>query len=280
MRKILGILIVCTAALSLWALPCGAKEIPRRIVSLAPSFTRQIYDLKMQDRLVGITSFCPKYAQGKEIIGSLTALNFEKICALKPDLILASTDSNKKADIEKLSSLGLAVEVFEGCESFECMCRGFIRLGDLLGKGKEARSMVADVRSRLDSMRSKIAGRQKLRVFWQMGTNPLVTAGDETFTGEIIRLAGCENIFSGVRTKYPRVNIESVLTRNPEVIFIVSDMEGARVPLSVWKPFKDISAVKDGRVYVMSADTVCQPTPAMFLKSFQAVIARLYPGVI
>jgi len=50
--------------------------------------------------------------------------------------------------------------------------------------------------------------------------------------------------------------------------------------LSVWKPFKDISAVKDGRVYVMSADTVCQPTPAMFLKSFQAVIARLYPGVI
>jgi ABC-type Fe3+-hydroxamate transport system substrate-binding protein len=279
MRKILSCLSICIALL-LPGMPCEAKDIPKRIISLAPSFTRQIYDLKAQDRLIGITSFCPKYAQGKEIIGSLTALNFEKICSLRPDLILASTDSNKKADIEKLASLGLKVEVFEGCESFTCMCRGFIRLGDLLGRGKESRNMVSNVRAQLDWMRSRIVNRQKLRVFWQMGTNPLVTAGDNTFTGEIIRLAGCENIFGGLKAKYPRVNIESVVTRNPEVIFIVNDMEGSKAPLSVWKPFKDISAVKDGRVYIMSADMVCQPTPGMFLKSFQAVIARLYPGVI
>lgn len=279
MRTIPSILIVAIA-LVLISLPCPAEDIPRRIVSLAPSFTRQIYDLNMQDRLIGITSFCPKYAQGKEVIGSLTALNFEKICALKPDLVLASTDSNKKADIEKLASLGLKVHVFEGCESFECMCRGFIRLGDLLGKGRESRTIVADVRARLDRTRSRIAGREKLRVFWQMGTNPLVTAGDSTFTGEIIRLAGCKNIFGGIRAKYPRVNIESVLKRNPQVIFIVNDMEGSKAPSGVWRSFRNISAVKNGRVYLMSADTVCQPTPGMFLKSFQAVIACLYPGAI
>lgn len=279
MRKILGCLLICTAFL-LWGISCEAKNPPRRIISLAPSFTRQIYDLRVQDRLIGITSFCPKYAQGKEIVGSLTALNFEKICALKPDLILASTDSNKKADIAKLESLGLEVEVFEGCESFDCMCKGFIRLGDLLGKGRESRITVADVRFRLERMRARIVNRQKFRVFWQMGTNPLVTAGDNTFTGEILRLAGCENIFGGIKAKYPRVNTESVLKRNPHVIFIVSDMEGSKASSNVWKPFKDIRAVRDGRIYVMSADMVCQPTPGMFLQFFQAVIARLYPGAV
>ncbi|HPA84681.1 MAG TPA: helical backbone metal receptor, partial [Deltaproteobacteria bacterium] len=81
-------------------------EGPQRIISLAPSLTREIYDLKEQGRLVGVTSFCPENArQNHEVVGSLTLLNFEKICALEPDLVLASMDSNKQADIEKLKAL-------------------------------------------------------------------------------------------------------------------------------------------------------------------------------
>ncbi len=268
------------AVIFLFCMPCTAFGIPSRIISLAPSLTRQIYDLNQQDRLIGITSFCPPYAQQKEIIGSLTLLNFEKICSLKPDLILASTDCNKKNDIEKLQKLGMKVEIFEGCESFACMCREFGHLGRLLGKEQESQNIISGVRKELDEARARIISRPRLKVFWQMGTNPLVTASDRTFTGELIGLAGCNNIFGRLRAKYPRINIESVVTGNPDVIFIVTNMEKQQAPNLFWEPFKGISAVKNGRVYYISGDLVCQPTPGMFIKAFQAVAERLHPGVM
>ncbi len=268
------------AALLLFCTPCTALAVPGRIISLAPSITRQICDLHEQDRLIGVTSFCPQYAEGKEVVGSLTLLNFEKICSLKPDIILASTDCNKKNDIEKLKKLGMRVEIFEGCESFACMCREFVTLGRLLGKERESQDMISRIQKELREARSRISDSPKLKVFWQMGTNPLVTASDRTFTGELIGLARCDNIFGGLPAKYPRINIESVVTENPDVIFIVTDMGNRRPSTLIWEPFKGISAVKNNRVYYISGDLVCQPTPGMFIKAFKAVAGRLHPGVM
>jgi ABC-type Fe3+-hydroxamate transport system substrate-binding protein len=278
MRRI-PLCVAISIAAYLLAATCAFGQTPRRIVSLAPSLTRQLYDLQCQDRLVGITSFCPSYARGKEVIGSLTMLNFEKICSLKPDLVLASTDSNKKNDIEKLKNLGLKVEIFEGCESYGCMCREFRHMGSILGRDKEADRIIADVDRQIEGLRAKIPSLDKPRVFWQMGTSPLITASAKTFTGEIIRLAGGRNIFGSLPAKYPRVNAESVVVKNPDVIFIVNDMEGPEDGASTWKSFRQIKAVSTGRVYVMDADLVCQPTPGMYLKALEAVAARLYPGI-
>jgi len=261
--------------------PCRAESLPLRIVSLAPSLTRQVHDLHEDARIVGVTSYCPRYAQRAAVIGNLTAVNFEKICSLKPDLVLAGTDCNKKNDIEKLRSLGLKVEVFSGCESFACMCSTFVRLGKLLGREKEAAEITADVRVKIESLSSRIQGRKAPKVFWQVGANPLVTASDQTFTGELIRLAGGRNIFGNLKVTYPRINMESVVTGNPEVIIMVGDMmEGMRDPRSQWASFRQISAVKTGRMHVMSADLVCQPTPVMFFKACEAVAAKLYPGAL
>jgi ABC-type Fe3+-hydroxamate transport system substrate-binding protein len=252
-------------------------EAPGRIVSLAPSLTREIYDLQEQDRLVGVTSFCPAEARKeREVVGTLTLLNIEKICALKPDLVLASMDSNRETAVEKLKSLGFRVEVFQGCESFACMCSEFIRLGSLLGREHEAEQMVEDIRRQVSGLREKASRGPAYRVFWQMGTNPLVAAGDNTFTGELIRTAGCRNIFEQLPAKYPRVNVENVLAADPEVIFLVSDMEDTQVHHALWSRFSRVSAVRQGRVYPLSADLVCQPTPAMFLQALQTIVACLY----
>ncbi len=266
-------------AFILLAATCAFGQTPRRIVSLAPSLTRQVYDLTCQNRLVGITTFCPDYAKGKQVIGSLTLLNFEKILTLKPDLVLASTDSNRKNDIEKLRRLGVKVEVFEGCEAFSCMCREFRRLGVILGRGKDADRIVAGVSKRISGLRARLPAEGRPRVFWQMGTSPLITASARTFTGEIIRAAGATNIFDSLPAKYPRVNVESVAAADPDVIFVVSDMEDLENGAASWRTFPRIKAVKANRVYVMDADLVCQPTPGMYLKAFEAVMEKLYPGL-
>ena len=270
--------ICMLAVLFLSCIQPARGEKLQRIISLAPSITREIYDLKEQDRLVGVTSFCPEHARrGREVVGTLTLLNFEKIWALKPDLVLAGMDSNKKADIEKLRSLNIRVEVFEGCESFSCMYGEFIRLGVMLGREREASLIVSDIQKHVDALRARAHGRSPLRVFWQVGANPLVTAGDETFTGELIRTAGAGNIFGGLKVKYPRVNVENVVAADPEVIFIVSGMGGVQEQHNLWTRFPQISAVRNNRVYHLNADLVCQPTPGMFLTALETVVGRLYP---
>ncbi|MFY9398238.1 MAG: helical backbone metal receptor [Desulfomonilia bacterium] len=275
MRKIIACAGLWAVVLTIAALPARGQA-PERIVSLAPSLTRQIADLGEQGRLVGITSFCPELpGASAEVVGTLTLFNFERICALKPDLVLASTDSNRKSDIEKLSALGLEVEVFRGCESFACMCEEFLRLGNVLGKAREADLMVKRISGEIEALRARAGRGSGLRVFWQMGANPLVAAGDETFTGELIRLAGCTNVMKGVHAKYPRVNAEEVVVLDPEVIIVVSGMEGSQDAVAFWSRFERIDAVRTGRVHILSADLVCQPTPRRFLEAFEAVSTLL-----
>lgn len=277
MGKIIACACLWAVALLIAALPARGQA-PEKIVSLAPSLTRQIADLGEQGRLVGITSFCPELSgNSAEVVGTLTLLNFERICALEPDLVLASTDSNRKSDIDRLAALGLKVEVFQGCESFTCMCGEFLRLGAMLGKAQEAGLMISRINGEIEALRARARNRAGFRVFWQMGANPLVAAGDETFTGELIRLAGCTNVLKGLRSKYPRVNAEEVVLLDPEVILVVSGMEGSQDAAAFWSRFERIDAVRTGRVHLLSADLVCQPTPQRFLEAFEAVSSLLNP---
>ena len=120
-----------------WPVCLAAGTAPQRIVSLSPAITSEIKDLGQAHRLVGVTRYCPN-GEGKPVIGTLTEINIERILTLKPDLVLAGKDCNRRKDIEKLKTLGIGVVVFEGCEDFECMCREFIGLGELLGRKQAA----------------------------------------------------------------------------------------------------------------------------------------------
>lgn len=247
------------------------KTAPHRIISLSPAITSELYDLGAQDSLTGVTKYCMNPGNNKEIIGNLTDINLEKIMLLKPDLILAGKDANRKKDIEKLSSMGLRVEILEGCESFNCMCTEFIRLGRLTGRQNEAQSIVDKCRREVASISSR-PGPKRYKVLWQIGTNPIIAAGGNTFANEFIRLSGSTNIFGGMKARYPRVNMEEVVSRNPDVIIVVSGM-GAGA--GIWKQMKGITAVSRGRVFTVEADRVCQATPVRFVDGLRLVSSLL-----
>jgi len=274
-----GILLTFVCVLIPAASP-AIDQAPTKIVSLAPNITREIYDLKAEGLLIGVTSYSPGNANStREIVGSPMRINIEKTYSLQPQLVLASTDCNSKTDVEALRKLGLNVHVFNGCESFACMCAAFRDLGAMLGRSQRAEEVLGNIQTRMETIQSKIQGNSSLKVFWQLGENPLVTANNATFSGELIRRAGCINIFGDASMHYPRVNAEEVIRRNPDVIVVVSQM-GSGSSTSVWNRFGTLSAVNKKRVYEISADLVCQPTPVMYLRGYEAVLALLYPGVL
>jgi ABC-type Fe3+-hydroxamate transport system substrate-binding protein len=274
------IAVICFLSLIIPTFSCGQDHVPVRIVSLAPNITREIYDLGAQSLLIGVTSYSPAKADpDKQLVGSPMRINIEKTYSLKPQLVLASTDCNSKSDIEALKKLGCKVHVFNGCESFACMCVTFQELGVMLGRSQQAEDIIGEVRAQMDILQAKIHGRKGLKVFWQLGENPLVTASDPTFSGELLRRAGCVNVFGDAPMHYPRVNAEEVIKRNPDVIVVVSQM-GSGPTGSAWGRFRVISAVSKRRVYDLPADMVCQPTPVMYLKGYKAVLTLLYPGIL
>ena len=271
MKRILFLIAIVVICLSTAAEPSASTAATIRIISLSPAVTSELYDLDAQDRLIGVTRHCMNPGNKKEVIGSLTDINLEQIILLKPDLIIAGKDANRKKDIEKLLSMGFRVEIIEGCESFECMCTEFIRLGGLTGRQKEAQRIVGKCRKEVSFISSR-AGSRQTKVLWQVGENPVVAAGGSTFANEFIRLSGCINIFGDIKTKYPRVNMEEVLIRNPDVIIVISGM-GAGT--DIWKTMKGINAVSKGRIYTIEADKVCQATPVRFVEGLKLVSSLL-----
>jgi len=262
----LFVMIVC------WPAWLAAGNAPQRIVSLSPAITSEIHDLGQSHRLVGVTRYCPNRG-GKAVVGTLTEINIERILTLKPDLVVAGKDCNQRKDVEKLQSLGITVAVFDGCEDFECMCREFIRLGQVLGRQQAAQDIVAQVRAGLRALETRLP-RRALKVFWQVGVSPIVTVNGHTFAGEILNRTGCVNIFADVAAKYPRVNREEVMVRNPEAIIIAAGMGEDENP---WEGARQIMAVRTGRVYRIPADKLCQPTPRKFLQACRIVAGVLYP---
>jgi len=271
MRKLRFLLAIVMIYGFFISFPLAARAAHVRIISLSPAITSELYDLGAQNNLIGVTRYCMNPGSKKEIIGNLTDINLEKIILLKPDLIVAGKDANRKKDIEKLLSMGFRVEIFEGCESFECMCTEFIRLGKLTGYQKEAERIVDKCRKEVSLISAK-AGSRQYKVLWQIGANPIIVAGGPTFANDFIRLSGCINIFGDVKTKYPRVNMEEVLIRNPDVIIIISGM-GAGA--DIWKNMKGINAVSKGRIFTVKANAVCQATPVRFVEGLKIVSSLL-----
>ncbi|MDI9594560.1 MAG: helical backbone metal receptor, partial [Atribacterota bacterium] len=86
------------------------SQPPNRIISLAPGNTEILFALGLNDKIVGVTTYCdePIEALKKEKIGNVTEIDLEKILTLQPDLILASSLTPEET-VARLHELSLPV---------------------------------------------------------------------------------------------------------------------------------------------------------------------------
>ncbi|NOZ64551.1 MAG: ABC transporter substrate-binding protein [Caldiserica bacterium] len=196
---------------------------PLRIVSLSPDITKSLYLLGLEDRVIGVTRYCPR-KEGKEIVGSVLEINVEKVFSLHPDLVIGTEEGNPKKPIEKLKSLGLNVLILGKESRVKDIFDNFILLGKAVGKERQARRIVQQTRATLEAIKKRWAGKSPRRVFIQVGTSPLVAAGGNTPITDMVSYAGGQNIFSDL-ARYPRINPEEVVRRDPQVILILTMSE-------------------------------------------------------
>jgi iron complex transport system substrate-binding protein len=111
-------------------------------------------------------------------------------------------------------------------------------------------------------------------VFFELGAKPIFTVIPNTFMDDYISFAGGENIASDLKSG--TITRESVLARNPDVIFIVTMGIVGTDEKSTWGKYKDISASKAGKIFIVDSNKACSPNPVIFVDVVEQIITLMY----
>lgn len=246
----------------------------KRIVSLVPWMTKSLYLMGEQSRLVGCTSYCPVEVTDKiPVVASAVNVSIEKTLILKPDLIIASS-LIKPETIDNLKKLNLRVEYMPYPKSFDEICTDFIWLGELVGQGTKAKSIVSQQKERLAKLKAGISSGQNPKIFIQIGAKPLFCAIPNTFIDDFIGFSGGINIASELRTG--NITREYVLKQNPDIIFIVTMGMVAKEERDTWLKYPSLSASKNKRIFILDSNKTCSPTPILFVDALEEMIKLIY----
>lgn len=234
----------------------------RRVVSLAPNVTEMMYALDAGGLLVGRTTYCdyPPAAARIESMGDMLTLDYERIVAARPELLLMTYAGNQLSNYEKLRGLGLQPFVLHDSTIADVLDDIGI-VGRLIGREERARRVAGDLRRTLDSIRARAAGRPAVAAFIVIDRSPLMTVS-RGFIDEMLTVAGGRNIAAGGLTAYPKYSREELLRQDPEVIILPTYAPGMlEALLTSYPEWKSLRAVRNKRVYEIPANIVMRPGP-------------------
>ncbi len=189
-----------------------------RIVSLAPHVTELLYAVGAGHFIVGAVEYSDYPEAAKKIprVGSGAGLDIEAIVALHPDLVVAWQSGNPSWQVDRLIGLGIPVFLTEP-RHLDDIAGLLEKLGKLAGTDSAGKA-AADFRRHLMQLRTRYSGRETVFVFYQILDNSPLTVSGRHIISDIIQLCGGRNIYAAMPALTPRVDMESVLKENPEVI--------------------------------------------------------------
>jgi iron complex transport system substrate-binding protein len=252
-------LVLVWCALAGVIVPAASPRIAQRIVSLAPSLTELVFTVGAGERLVGADVFSNYPPQARSIarIGDAFQVDYERVLALDPDLVLVWDTGTPEPVIEKLRHLGLPVERISTTH-LDDVPRALRRLGELTGTSATAEGAAQAYIRDLAELRGQNAGEAAIDVFYQISSAPLYTINSQHLISEIITLCGGRNVFADLDQLAPPVSREAVLERNPEVILAGDDV--ADDPFAGWRSWHRLRAVAYDNLFVLQVDRVARAT--------------------
>jgi len=229
--------------------------LPTRIISLSPATTEILFALGAGDRIIGVTSFCdhPEEAKKKQKIGGLSNPSLEAIVALKPDLVVMTTDGNPQEVDERLRTMGLRTYVWTARKLAE-LPDGIRGLATAIGASAQGERMAGEIEKSINRTRYKVQSTKKMNVLYIVWPEPLLVAGPGTAIDDAIRLLGHVNVSAKAKTSYPRYSIEELIREAPEVVFIGkgSGMDMQAVSQGILKKLATVPAVRNNKVCYVS----------------------------
>lgn len=252
----------------------------RRVVSLAPNVTELLFAIGAGDQVVGIDRYSDQPAGRVEhlpSVGSDYEPSLEKIVGLTPDLVFLSRSANRRETADALERLGVPSFITE-TPAVADMPRTLRDLGRLTGHAAEAEAQWTGVQAGFAAVRARVAGRPRPRVLVVVWPEPLYVAGRETFTHDLIDVAGGQNVAADARG-YATFPLERVLALAPEIIVLPTHAAGGTgdaAAVAYWSRWPSLPAVRDHRVFAIEDAIVSRPG-ARLVEGAERLAALLHP---
>jgi iron complex transport system substrate-binding protein len=235
---------------------------PARVLSLVPSGTELLIELGALPLLVGRTAFDTHPALAHlPSLGSSLSPSLESIVALRPDLVITAPDVLTNGLATRLAELGLRVYEVDA-QRLEDVFSTARRLAILIGDPARGVALGEALRSDLEALRLELAGRPPVPLIYLIWHAPPTVAGGRTYIDDLVRQAGGVNVFADV-DGWAEVSLEEVLARDPAVVVVPSAQHHSLQPdwLARSTGWKDLPAVRKGRLVVVDSDLFNRPGP-------------------
>jgi iron complex transport system substrate-binding protein len=230
-----------------------------KVVSLAPHLTELAFVAGAGDRIVGTVEYSDYPAAARAIprIGNAFLLDFERLLALSPDLVLAWDTGTPKQTIQRVRELGLRVEVFS-TPRIQDVAVELRRLGRLAGTERIAEQAAQRYEEEVKALRAEYRERPAITVFVQINDRPLYTVNRKQIISEIVALCGGRNVFADLNDLAPAIAEEAVIAENPDAI--ISTDDSVPDPTSRWRKWSNMKAVQANNVFSLPSDDLTRPT--------------------
>ncbi|MCW4022072.1 MAG: ABC transporter substrate-binding protein [archaeon] len=266
---------------------------PERIVSLSPSNTEILFAVGAGDKVVGVTDYCNYPPElGKQLktnktvtIGGYWDPSVETIAKLKPDLVLVSVakcsnqTNNCTANCsrscettikaaKKLQGLGINVLRLSP-HGLDTVLDDISVVGDVTDNSLRANEIVSDLKQRINSVvEASKTVIIKPKVYFEVWNDPYLSVNSKNWIGNLISLAGGENIFGQAPSEWPMIAPGDVVDLNPDVLLfpVIPDVR------PFWESFEavknrqgwqNITAIKNNQLYTLLRDCISRPGPRL-----------------
>ena len=197
---------------------------PKRIISLVPSQTELLFDLELQDRIVGITKFCihPKEkCKNATVVGGTKNFDFEIIKALNPDLIIGNKEENEEHQIKAL--MELYPVWMSDIQNLNQALDMIQEIGKICNKQKQAFKLSNKIKLNFEALKIHIQSFLPKKTAYLIWRKPYMAAGNNTFINNMLGICKLENVFQQQTSRYPEIAAQVLKNQNPELILLSSE---------------------------------------------------------
>lgn len=200
------------------------NKVPQRIISLVPSQTELLVDLGLESKIVGITKFCvhpEDLKTRKTIVGGTKKVDYDKIRALAPDIIICNKEENTLeivGNLREISTVWITDII-----TVEDNLKMISDFGNLFNCVREAKEWSANLTFALNDFKEFIKSRPIQKAAYFIWKNPHMVAGSNNFINELLQLNHFENVFAN-QSRYPEIELEKI-NENGSLDFIFLSSE-------------------------------------------------------
>jgi iron complex transport system substrate-binding protein len=265
------------------------QPYPQRIITLAPHLSELVDSAGGSDRLVGVSAFSNFPASVKQlpITSDARSIDLEKMKSLRPDLIIYWRGGTSESQIQSIKKTFNKDVQFIAVEPKKLgdIATDIETIGKALGTSPIAKKNADALRLKITGIRntannqntqnnSKNISQRKVRVFYQVWAQPLMTLNKDHIISDIIQLCGGEQLFANEKVLVPTVSREAVIKANPEIIFTAVDSTKMNTDWSMWSSFPQLAATKNKAFIDLDGDIISRPSPRI-MQGAQKICAEV-----